>query len=218
MKKSFQILAIVLLMGVFLTGCTKAFNHYEDKLYSEKTIFGDKNLNIKTTNILTRENAIKKVLDIFDKGLNVKIDRTELNENIRLVKDHETGNLLWQITWEKEHGKMFYSCLLDSATGKVIGLQWYGKSNLNKGEIFRLSDSEIKSLIEPLFKQLDIDINEYLIALKSRYDSNTYQNIILSNKNDNMKEYTISIDLVNKLVIGFEDSTKTLQQTKIGDK
>ncbi|WP_097026198.1 hypothetical protein [Clostridium peptidivorans] len=212
MKKSFEILALVLLMVVFLTGCTKTFDHYEDKLYSEKTVFSDKDLNTKATNVVTRQNAIKKTLDVFDKGLNIKIDRTKFTENIKLVKNDRTGSLLWQISWVKGYGDTLYRCVLDSSTGEIVEIQWFNHSNLNSNKVAvsKLSDLEIKNLIEPLLKQLEIDVKDYTIIPISSYEYNTYMDIILYNKKSHKEEYIITIDLVNKIVDRFVKLDKQL--------
>ncbi|WMJ81689.1 hypothetical protein RBU49_05430 [Clostridium sp. MB40-C1] len=228
MKKSFKILVPLLFMAILLTGCTKPFDHYEDKLYSEKTVLGDKNLNTKATNVLTRENAIKKVLDIFDKGLNIKIDRTNFTENIKLFKDYSIDSLQWHITWYEDYGKIFYSCVLDSSTGNIMQLQLNTKSNLNNNPASRLSILEITNLLKPLLKQLQLDVNNYTIVPTSSYYSDNYMNVILCNKKNQTKEYIVTIDLSNKLIVNFfslnnqainsEKATNGSQQIQIGEK
>ncbi|WP_315115396.1 hypothetical protein [uncultured Clostridium sp.] len=213
MKKSFEVLVITLLMVVFFTGCTKTFNHYEDKLYSEKTVLGDEDLNTKTTNVFTRQDAIKKALDIFDKGLNIKIDRTDFTEDVNLVKNDRSRSLQWHISWFKDDEKIFYTCVLDSSTGEIVEFQWFNDSNSdsNKVEVFKLSDLEIKNLMEPLLKELDIDINEYsvLTDLDLTYNKyldgiyNNYIDITLLHNKNKAEGYYISIDLANKKVMSF---------------
>ncbi|MEW9095220.1 MAG: hypothetical protein AB2417_09075 [Clostridiaceae bacterium] len=206
MKKSFEVLAIVLLMVVFFSGCTKTFNHYEDNLYSEKTVFGDKDLNTKTTDVFTRQDAIKKALDIFDKGLNIKIDRTNLTEDVRLIKNDRAGSLQWHISWFNEDGKTFYACALNSSTGEIVEFQWFNdsNSNSNKVEVFKLSDLEIKNLMEPLLKQLEIDVNEYSIFSNLSGIYNRYMEITLVNNKSKTEEYYIVMNLANKKVMNFE--------------
>lgn len=214
MKKSFKILPLIFLMVVFFTGCTKVLNHYEDKLYSEKTLFGDKELNTKSTNVLTRENAIKKALNVFDKGLNIKIDRTNIIENVKLVKNDNIGNLQWQIIWNKAYGRNFYRCILDSSTGNILELEWFDDSIQKEGKVSKISeltDLEINNLIEPLFKELNINLRElninndnYSILRKSERIFDDYTSIILYNNKNKTSEYNIIIDLINKKVVKFE--------------
>ncbi len=211
MKKSLIILFLIFLTVVPLTGCTKVLNYYEDKLYSEKTVLGDQDVSAKTSNVLTRENAIKKALDVFDKGLNIKIDRTQFTENIRLVRNGEVGSLQWQINWVKDSGKMFYECILDSSTGNIVRLQWFNNSNLNQDTTAKLSNLEITNLLNPLLKQLEIDVNDYRITPQSSNDLNNYRDIILYNNKNHTKEYRVTIDSVNKIVVSFEKLDKQFQ-------
>lgn len=213
MKKSFKVLVITLLMVVLFTGCTKTFNHYEDKLYSEKTVLGDEDLNTKATNIFTRQDAIKKALDIFDKGLNIKIDRTDFTEDVNLVKNDRSKSLQWHISWFKDYEKIFYTCVLDSSTGEILEFQWFNDLNLDldKAIEFKPSTLEVENLIEPLLKELDIDINEYsvLTYLDRTYNNyldgayNRYMDITLLHNKSKTEGYYISIDLANKKVMSF---------------
>lgn len=220
MKKSVKILIPVLLVMILFifTGCTKSLNHYEDKLYSEKAILGVQVINTTPTNVLTRENAIKKALDIFEKGLNVKIDRTQFSENIRLLKDDtDSSNLQWNMTWKKNNEKTFYSCTLDSSTGEVVQIQSVDLNKLYAEKLPQLSTTEIRNIITPFLGQLNINVADYNVSALNAYKNSNYlsqsTNIIITNKSNTEKSYFLTINLENKIVSEFNRLSKNDQHS-----
>lgn len=206
MKKSLIILFFIFLTIIPLEGCTKVFNSYEDKLYSEKTVLGNQTVTAKTSDILTRENAIKKAIELFDRGLNIKIDRTKFTENIKLINYNKAGNLQWQITWNNANSKTYYSCQLDSSSGEVLGISSYDNSILNKSNSIKLSTvstEEILSIAQPLIKQLNIDSNNYKAGLGTKKTSSIYTDVLLYNKSSQKEEFIITVDTINKVVVNF---------------
>lgn len=106
---------------------------------------------------------------------------------------------------------MFYECILDSSTGNIVRLQWFNNSNLNQDTAAKLSNLEITNLLTPLLKQLEIDVNDYTIAPESSNDLNSYRDIILYNNKNHRKEYSATIDSVNKIVVRLEKLDKQFQ-------
>lgn len=191
MKRIAGVILLVFLTLSFLVGCEGGFNYYEDKLYSEKIIIGNQVENANNNSgIITRENAIQKAADIFDKGLNISIDRSIYSENVRLYRDNETDSLRWQITWFKADEKIIYTCILDSSNGEVLQITNTDMKYSN-GKPYELNDKEINEIIKPLFDELSLDVNDYKINQGTNNSIKRYDDYVVYYKSD------VSIFLVN---------------------
>jgi hypothetical protein len=113
--------------------------------------------------MLTREKALQKALDIFDKGLNIKIDRTQFSESIKISRDYNTGNLQWHISWQKLTDKVFYYVVLDASTNEILEVSSTDISLYQDSIKTVLSQEEINSIIMPFLKEIDIDLKDYTI-------------------------------------------------------
>lgn len=192
MKKVSGIILLIFITPSFLAGCTGSFDYYEDKLYSEKIIIGNQTQNTNKRSILTRENALKKALDIFDKGFNISIDRSVYLEEVRLYKDNNTDSLRWKVTWFKPDEKIVYTCIFNSFNGEVLQIT---NTNANYRNIstHALTNEEISTIIKPLFDILSLDINDYEINVKNYNKIKEYENnFVMYSKDD------VSILMVNR--------------------
>ncbi len=204
MKKLFKISPLLLIIITLLTGCTSSFHSYEDKLYSERVLLVDQTSPTQTSNVLTRENAIKKALEIFNKGFNTNIDRTQFSENVRLLKTDSSPIFQWLIMWNKKDGKNYYNCTLNSATGDLVELEASDASIFNNVKTTPISSEDVKNILEPLFKQLNLDVNDYSIEPISSdiYNLGFYEAVYFTiNKFESSEiEYYVTINAANEYI------------------
>lgn len=210
MKKN-SILIFITAAIIILSGCKLGLNHYEDRLYSEKifTDYIENNIN-QNNNIFTRERAIEKAIAVFDKGLNIKIDRTKLPEYVRLYRDSVEDTFKWHIRWDDNNSKNSYECEIDSSNGDIIniGRITYSKAIIDKSVI---SIDEAKNIIAPLLAELNININDYHMSINNEtpidnklsgyYGKSQYINLIFINTFDKSNKFVIYVDYSEKKVV-----------------
>lgn len=211
-NKFFRILLLVYLLPCFITGCTKSFNYYEDKLYFEQALIGTKTSEPPANNnILTREKALQKAVDIFDKGMNIKIDRTRFSESIKISRDNSTGNLQWHISWQSLEEKIFYYVVLDASSNEVLEVTSTDSRLFTYDLLVSLTEEEIKNIIKPLLKEINLDLNAYAIKPLGKTSVTPKRDIgiyLLSTKNDG-RDYTITINSSRKIVTRFSVLTES---------
>ncbi|MCJ8171123.1 hypothetical protein CF095_03015 [Clostridium botulinum] len=210
--KKFLILVFAILLAVpILTSCNMRINYYENKLYSEKDINNNVKVgNIQDNNTLTREKAIAKALDIFDKGFNIKLNREELDESIRIIRRSEKDILYWDITWTSISTKKMYNCAIDTSSGKIKDISLYNSNEEEeRKENAILNEKDILSAVDPLFKALKIDPNNYYIKNANEFYVYTAQNQIFNFKNkvNDKEDITIMVNCNNKTITGFSINT-----------
>ncbi|MEG0772621.1 hypothetical protein [Clostridium sp.] len=205
-NKFFKILLLIFFLPCFITGCTKNFNYYEDKLYSEETLIGAKDSKSPTSNnVLTREKALQKSVDIFDKGLNIKIDRTQFSESIKISRDYITGNFQLNISWQNLTDKVFYFVVLDASNNEILEVSSTDSRLYQDSIAAVLSQEEINSIISPLLKEINIDPNDYVIkhqAITQDMPKSDISIYLVSTK-DGGKDYSITINSSRKVVTRF---------------
>ncbi|APF26097.1 putative transmembrane anchored protein [Clostridium sporogenes] len=207
MKKFLMLVFAILLAVPTLTGCSMRINNYENKLYSEKDI--NKNIKVGSIqdNILTREKAMAKALDIFDKGFNIKLNRENLNESVRIIRRPEKDILYWNITWTSINTKKMYNCVIDTSNGKIKSISLYNPNEENKGEKVEhiLKEKDILSVVNPLFKALKINPNNYHINDGGIAYGYMVQNQVFNfkNKRDDKEDITIIVNCNNKAITSF---------------
>lgn len=205
-NKFFRILLLVFISLCFMAGCTKNFNYYEDKLYSEQALIGSKPSDPPANNnILTREKALQRAVDIFDKGMNIKIDRTHYSESIKISRDSITGNLKWHISWQNLDEKIFYYAVLDASNNDLLELSSTDSRLYKDDTIASLTEDEITNIIKPLLKEINIDLNAFEIKTMVKTSDMSKRDIgvyLVSTKNDR-SNYLITINSSRKVVTRF---------------
>lgn len=208
MKKGLIIISISI-FAIFLSGCSNYLNIYEDKLYSEK-IFEEYEENSigKNSGIFTREKAIEKAINIFDKAFNVKIDRNEMSEFISLRKKSSENTFIWSIVWYSQKLKLSYNCEVDSNDGKILAINKskLGEALKNKREIYY---DEAEDIVTPFLLELNIDINDYYFKpSKNDYltdsSQNLYSSFVFYNKDNNNEEFYVLVDSEENKVISYQ--------------
>lgn len=210
MKKGLIIISISI-FAIFLSGCSNYLNIYEDKLYSEKIFEEYKENSIeKNSGIFTREKAIEKAINIFDKAFNVKIDRSEMSEFISLRKKSSDNTFIWSIDWYSQKLKLSYNCEVDSNDGKILAINkrnlGEALKNKNKREIYYY---EAEDIVTPFLLELNIDINDYYFKpLKNDYLTDSSQKLsssfIFYNNDNNNEEFYVVVDSEEKKVISYQ--------------
>lgn len=212
MKKKVMLFFVILLAISTLCGCSMGFDYYENKLYSEKDATGNVKIsNVQDNNTLTREKAVGKALDVFDKGLNVKINRKEFNEKARISSGYENDALYWNIAWTSAGNKQFYQCVMDAADGKVLFLACSNNEQVT-GEKNALTEKEILDVANPLLKELNIDPDSYMTKYDGLMDNGgrtVYETISLIDKKDKNKHFTITINRKSKSIVQFQADIET---------
>ncbi len=207
MKKG--LIIIISIFAIFLSGCSNYLNIYEDKLYSEK-IFEEYEENSigKNSGIFTREKAIEKAINIFDKAFNVKIDRNEMSEFISLRKKSSENTFIWSIVWYSQKLKLSYNCEVDSNDGKILAINKskLGEALKNKREIYY---DEAEDIVTPFLLELNIDINDYYFKpSKNDYltdsSQNLYSSFVFYNKDNNNEEFYVLVDSEENKVISYQ--------------
>ncbi|MCW6078393.1 hypothetical protein [Clostridium sporogenes] len=204
--KKFLILVFAILLAVpTLTGCSMRINNYENKLYSEKDI--NKNVKVGSIqdNTLTREKAISKALDIFDKGFNIKLNRENLNESVRIIRKPEKDILYWDITWTSINTKKMYNCVINTSNGKIKSISLYNPKEEGKKENAILKEKDIVSVVNPLFKALKIDPNNYHINDGGIAYGYMVENQVFNfkNKRDDKEDIIIIVNCNSKTITSF---------------
>jgi hypothetical protein len=223
-NKFFRILLFNFFLLCFMTGCTKNFNYYEDKLYSEQTLIGAKpSESPASNNILTREKALQKAVDIFDKGLNIKIDRTQFSESIKISRDNSTGNLQWHLSWQKLTDKVFYYVVLDASNNELLEISSTDSRLYTDDVIAVLTQEEINNIIKPLLKEINIDLNAYVIKPLARTTEMSKRDIgiYLLSIRDGRRDYSIIINSSRKVVTRFsvlKESDRRIQEKNAYEK
>jgi hypothetical protein len=217
-NRFFRILLLVFFLLCFMTGCTRNFNYYEDKLYSEQIVMGTKpSETLSNNNILTREKALQKALAIFDKGLNIKIDRTQFSESIKISRDNRSGNLQWYISWQKFTSKVFYNVVFDASSNEVLEITCTDSRLFKDDSFVVIPQEEINNIINPLLKELNIDPESYSIKplVKTADISKGYIAIYLLSTKDGSSNYSITINSASKVVTKFaalNENSKRIQE------
>lgn len=205
-NKFLWISLLIFLSFCFITGCTKKFNYYEDKLYFEETLIGAiPSESPVSNNILTREKALQKALDIFDKGLNIKIDRAQFSENIKIFRDAITGNLQWYISWQKLSDKVSYYVLMDASSNEILEVSCTDSRLYSNGIKTVLSEEEINNIIKPFLSEINLDPKDYTIKPIAETQNLLKGDIsfYLLGTKQKKKDYAITINSSSKTVMRF---------------
>ena len=213
MKKVLILIFNILFAVSILSGCNTRINYYENKLYSEKDINSNvEKGSLQDVNMLTREKAREKALDIFDKGFNIKLNTKDLSEDIRILKRLEKNTIYWGMTWKSISTNEVYSCEIDASSGQIKSLSLYNPMENLEGK-YMLTEEEINNIINPLLKVLEIDINNYYIEYNnSNYYISQYKTIDLRNKIDKRQSIGITINSKNKTINNFFIYTQEYQK------
>ncbi|NMM62780.1 hypothetical protein HBE96_08730 [Clostridium sp. P21] len=156
MEKVLKIILVVYISIITLSACTTNFKCYENNLYSEKDLNGyDKSSTQRNSKAVTKQEAVKKAICIFDKVFNIKIDRKKLSENIILINDNNHTNFCWDITWTNDSNNDSFICTIDSNDGTIKYI-----SCSSRVQSSNISENLI-NIVAPLFNEININIDDY---------------------------------------------------------
>lgn len=207
MKKSFRLFMLIFIIVIESSGCSLGLNHYEGKLYSDKKFTHDvDSSNKQKLNIFTRDKAIEKALLTFDKGFNIKLDRSKLTESIKL-SNYYTNNYIWIINWTDSSARQSYVCNVDSSNGDIQTISTVSSDELGKSETinpYKITSNEAINLCNSLFTELQINPKDYLCKSSTNRLYFKYCYFVFYNIKDSKQQFIISVDCENKKVVSFQ--------------
>ncbi len=209
--KKFIILFITLLAMLFNSACAFNLNyfnlnHYEDKLYSEKSLYNYTTIaKLSNPNAFTRDKAIEKSLTLFNTSFGANIDKSKISEFVNLIKNADSS-FEWFIRWYEPYSKELYECRIDTDNGNVLYMSHtYNVQSTN--EPFVGTAEEVEKLALPLIKALDIDLNQYDLINLKREAEKTFYNPIVSlvylNKTNSNNRIIIDVDFKRKEIVSY---------------
>lgn len=204
--KKFMTIFIILLVMLSNSACTFNLNHYEDKLYSEKSLDNYAHTtSFSNPNDFTRDNAIEKALTMFNAIFSTNIDRSKVSEFVNLSKNSD-NNFEWLIIWDEPYKKERYECRIDPKDGKVLFMNHsYKVSPSNKPS--KIATEELEALALPLIRAFDIDLNQYDLLDLKRGSKKIFHTPIVSlvylNKTDSKNRIMIEVDYERKEVVSY---------------
>lgn len=200
MKKKIKILGLIFIFIIIFFACFKAIKvntFKETVLYSEKDVKEYSSEVNKDKNYLTREEAIKKALNLFENGFGVDLNRDNLSENI--VLRGASNNPSWNIIWSNKNNGSNYFCEISVDTGEIISAAVNPQSVMNGGKAnYKVNKDEVFNIIKPLLKEINIKIDKN----KSIIEDYNENRVIIRSK-EGKEYYQIIVDYKNKKPIEF---------------
>ena len=202
-KKYIKFCSVIILMTILIPhlNSIKFHTFKEDILYSEKNVDGYSVNNIENENYLTRDEAIKKGVDLFQNGFGIDLNRKSLKESIYLNYSKDKAEWTIMLTDNTEGIIYYYSILVDESEVTIIGIT---EMDLIKRDLYgnnRNLSIDMDSLIhivKPLASELNIKLDKKNLKLYF-----PLENIVeLTSKNGD-EYYTFKIDYKNKKIVEF---------------
>ena len=163
MKNKFLLFSTLICIIVILFITKLPLDTYkEGVLYSDKIIGNSKAEDIESETYITREEAVNKLITVFNKGFGININREQLTESINLYEAN--GDFQWSIVWRSNSNNEYeerYYCEVLAGNGviKYIGKQEYHQEG-EEQEYIGEDVEEALNIIKPLVEQLNISIEQ----------------------------------------------------------
>lgn len=201
-KRIILVLFFVLLL--LFTGCSPLFSYYEDRFYSEALLgTADNGKSSAESDTYTKQKAIDKALELFEKAMGKKINRNEFLESVRLYWDQAMDTFVWNITWQNNTGDDFY-CKISSSDGEVLALTEYSsemkmlsdKTAFSKIKVgYNLGETKILDALKVIFVAQGLNLDECEVWFGDKPSIGRYAQYAIYNKSDKSYYYLVWVDL-----------------------
>ena len=197
-KKFFLFIALIGIVFTLFIIKLPLDTYREDILYSNKVVSNSETEDIENEKYITREEAVNKLITVFDKGFGININREELIESINLYEVN--GNLQWSILWmskqDSNYGERYY-CEVVAENGLI--------KYMGQEKVYELQDTpeyngesieEAFNIIKPLVEQLKIPVEQCEVYFeKFELDSR----VVLKDSSEEVKHY-FKVNYKDKIV------------------
>lgn len=207
---------IITILSIFIVfGCMYVskviINYSEEKVYVSNEVIndyvteGDNNAVINRSsddgmitdkNKISKNDAIIKAESILKNGLDINFNEEEVRLDVVLTEE-DLGRYKWDMVWNFNNIRRRMSVSIDSITGEVLDIIGGYDISINEVEE-HITNEETYKIIEPLMREMDINIEDYYIDDKRKEKAPGSK--IFTNKNDENKAFIISIDPNSKKI------------------
>lgn len=199
MKNKLLLLTLIII-SVFLLGNIK-YIYKENTLYKQSDILDYSENRYESSNLISRNKAIKMATYIISDVLNIDIDSENSQIYINIYRDgSNSGDYNWNINWTKNDFSGNYSVDINSNTGEINDIYVTENINYKLETSDELSNKEIVSLVSDLTSALGFDLDDYNLNIKTTKD-NKFNNIktkykicTFTKKNQSNDRFVITID------------------------
>lgn len=198
-------ISLLVLIIIFLVFNIK-YPYKENEIYNQNDIPGYSENKDGSSNLISRNEAIKIATHILKDVLDVNLDREKFQIYVNVYKGGiNNDDYNWNISWYRNDLNENYGVEINSNTG-VINYIYINKVTNYNDKIDLLGEEEIKGLVDNLTGALNLDLNAYNMSMKSISDYNinrgktVYKVCTFINKTDSSDKFVISIDCKGKFI------------------
>lgn len=199
MKNKLLLLTLIII-SVFLLGNIK-YIYKENTLYKQSDILDYSENRYESSNLISRNKAIKMATYIISDVLNIDIDSENSQIYINIYRGgSNSGDYNWNINWTKNDFSGNYSVDINSNTGEINDIYVTENINYKLETSDELSNKEIVSLVSDFTSALGFDLDEYNLNVKTTKDNNfnniktKYKICTFTKKNQSNDRFVITID------------------------
>ena len=174
MKNIGLILLTGLLMVLGILKIQQSYSIKENVLYQQIDLKMNDETSKNSNEFITRSEAIETVKNIFYEGLGVDLWDSQLDMHINLYKDAQNQNSYrWNMNWTSRNLTQTYTCYMDSHSGRILYI-YAGQTDFEAQDeveisqfsevgISQLSEDEIRHILEPFTKVMNISLSDYAL-------------------------------------------------------
>lgn len=199
MKNKLLLLTLIII-SVFLLGNIK-YIYKENTLYKQSDILDYSENRYESSNLISRNKAIKMATYIISDVLNIDIDSENSQIYINIYRGgSNSGDYNWNINWTKNDFSGNYSVDINSNTGEINDIYVTENINYELETSDELSNKEIVSLVSDFTSALGFDLDDYNLNIKTTKDNNfnniktKYKICTFTKKNQSNDRFVITID------------------------
>lgn len=182
------------------------YPYKENEIYNQNDIPGYSEKKDESSNLISRNEAIKIATYILKDVLDANLDREKFQNYINIYKGGiNNDDYNWNISWYRNDLNENYGIEINSNTGVINDI--YINKAINYDDKFDLlGEEEIKGLVGNLTDALNLDLNAYNMSMKSIYGYNinmgktVYKVCTFINKTDSSDKFVITIDCRGKFI------------------
>lgn len=221
-NKIFVTILSICIIGICIYGAKTKLNYQDEKVYSQAEIVktedkeNDDDINVnsdenkKTSkNKISKKEAISRGKEVLKNGCKIEINN---DYDVEVMLNNYDDKYTWSIKWWNEEKRLGYNIAIDAKTGEIGSID--AGYDISPGDpIYKGSKEELYKIIEPLMKELDININDYYINMDPAYElgRRDFGRTIFTNKNDKDKSFVVAIDPEEKRVMEYYKKDKEVK-------
>lgn len=199
MKNKFLLfLALICVISILFITKLPLDTYKEGVLYSDKIIVNSKAEDIESEAYITREEAVNKLITVFNKGFGININRDKLTESINLYEAN--GDFQWSIVWRSNSNNEYeehYYCEVLAGSGviKYMGKQEHHQEG-EEQEYIGEDVEEALNIIKPLVDQLNISIEQCDVY----FQNSGFGSMLVLSESNGQVNHNFKINYKNKVV------------------